>query len=285
MSQMKNPSILLSFLGFAFLIVNAGGAFGQVPSLVAREAVELIVKKFGKEAIEEGPELLAKQIDNVVAKFGDDALTAVQKAGPRALRWIDEAGEAAPQVAKWIAQHGDNAGWVVAKPGRLALASRFGDDAVEAMIKHGEPAEKILQIGGAAAGEAAAKLAPRQGRQLAMLASDATDAALVRNSALMATIAKTGDRGMEFVWKNKGALAVGAVLAAFLANPEPFIDGTKSLAEVAASTAVAPLARGIATGTNWTVVIIALGSVLALYLFAKRRGRATRSVPPSQPVA
>ena len=31
---------------------------------------------------------------------------------------------------------------------------------------------------------------------------------------------------MAFVWRHKGALAVGSVLAAFLADPGPFIGGT-----------------------------------------------------------
>lgn len=236
----------------------------QVPSVVARETVELLIRKFGKEAVEESGEKLAGQIDNVVARFGDDGLEAIQKAGPKAVRMLDEAGDVAPQMVKWLAKHGDAATWVVANPRRLGLASQFGDDAVEAMVKLGEPAEKLLEVGGASAAKAVVGLSSRHARQLAMLADEAADASLVRNSGLMDVVAKYGDRGMDFVWRNKGALAVGTVLAAVLANPEPFIEGTRSIAEVAATTAVAPLARGVAGGTNWTVVIV----TIALLFFA-----------------
>ncbi len=264
-------TLLLFAASVVFALFGAGNAHGQVPTKVARETVEMLVRKFGKEVVEEGPEILARQIDTVVARLGDDGLAAIQKVGPRAIRWLDEAGEAAPQVARWVSKHGDEAAWVVANPSRLAVAKRLGDDAVEAMIKLGEPAETILSVGGAAAGQAAVKLAPRQGRQLAMLASDAADSALVKNEALMATVGKYGDRAMDFVWKNKGALAVGTTLAVFLADPEPFLDGTRSLAEIAASTAVAPIARGIATGTNWTLIGLAVLGIGTLFYLLRRR--------------
>ena len=46
-----------------------------------------------------------------------------------------------------------------------------------------------------------------------------------------------GDRAMDFVWRHKGTLAVGTVLASFLTDPAPFLDGSRDLAGVAASAA------------------------------------------------
>ena len=260
----------------------AGPVALQLPTALARETVELLIRKFGKEAVQEGGEGLAKRIDDVVAKYGDEGLEAIRKTGPRALAMLDEAGEAAPDVARWLAKHGDGASWVLESPVRMGLASRFGDDAVEAMIRLGEPAERIIQVGGEGAVKAVSKLSPRQGRQLAMLADDATDAALVKNSALMDTVSKLGDRGMEFVWNNKGALAVGAVLAAFIADPEPFVDGTRSLAETAANAAVAPVARGVASGTNWTLVILGIAAMVFAW-YGLNRWRRERQVQRSTP--
>lgn len=79
-------------------------------------------------------------------------------------------------------------------------------------------------------------------------------------------IGKYGDKAMEFVWKNKGALAVGAALAAFLNDPEPFIEGTKELASVVTTNAIAPVAEEVAKKTNWTLTIVGLAFVGALYL-------------------
>lgn len=242
----------------------------QVPTAIARETVELLIRKFGKEAVGEGGEGLAKQVDQISARLGDDGLEAIRKAGPKAISLLDEAGESGPQVARLLAKYGDEASWVVTSPSRMGLVARYGDEATEAMIKLGEPAEKIIDVGGASAAKAVSQLSNRHGRQLAMLADDTADAALVRNSALMDTISKYGDRGMEFVWKNKGALSVGAVLAALIADPEPFINGSKSLAEVAANAAVAPIATGVGRGTNWTIVILGVAAMAFVWFGFKR---------------
>ena len=64
-----------------------------------------------------------------------------------------------------------------------------------------------------------------------------------RTDQVLGVVGKYGNRGMDFVWRNKGALAVAAGLTAFLANPEPFINGTKDLAQVVGHSVVEPLAQ------------------------------------------
>jgi hypothetical protein len=98
---------------------------------------------------------------------------------------------------------------------------------------------------------------------------------------LLDVIAKYGDRAAEFVWENKGALAVGTALVAFLAEPEAFLNGTKELAKVAGETAAKPLAEGVARGTNWTpVVLLAALTVIGFgLLLAAKLGLFTRAVP------
>jgi hypothetical protein len=95
-------------------------------------------------------------------------------------------------------------------------------------------------------------------------------AKLGHHEELLDVIERYGDRAMDFVWKNKGKLAVAAVMVSFLANPEPYINGVKDLAEAGidgaanvASTAVeaagksaAQTAGEVAARTNWTVVFI-----------------------------
>jgi len=44
-------------------------------------------------------------------------------------------------------------------------------------------------------------------------------------------IRQYGDEAMEFIWKNKGALAGSAVLISFLNNPQAYISGAMVLAQ------------------------------------------------------
>ena len=83
---------------------------------------------------------------------------------------------------------------------------------------------------------------------------------------------------MEWVWNNKGAIVTTAVLAKFIQNPQPFIDGTVKVADVATDKLAKPvatrLAASIATSTNWTSVIIAvIAAVSALTLSRSLWGR------------
>lgn len=258
---------------FALICILPGflisGAFGQVTSTAVRELTEFVAKKFSKEVAEEGAEIVSRKIETVVAQLGDEAVDAIRTVGPKAIRWIEASAADGAQSARLLAKYGDEAAWVVTDPARRAIAAKMGDDAAAAMIKLGEPAEKILEVGGQSAAKAAAQLSTKNGRQLAMMADDTANAALVKNDAVMQTVSKYGDKGMEFIWKNKASLAVAATLTAFLANPEPFIEGTQSLAQVAADAAVEPIARGIASNTNWTVTFGMLVLALCAYLLIK----------------
>jgi hypothetical protein len=94
-----------------------------------------------------------------------------------------------------------------------------------------------------------------------MLTSNGELSKLGRTDELLAVVGKYGDNAMNFIWKNKGALLAGTAMAAFLANPEPFIDGSKELAQ----SAIAPIAKEIGSNTNWTVTIIGLVICLMTY--------------------
>ena len=62
------------------------------------------------------------------------------------------------------------------------------------------------------------------------------------HAELLGVVVRYEDRAMDFVWKHKGALAVSAVLSEFLADPAPFLDGSRDLAGAAASTAAGAVA-------------------------------------------
>jgi hypothetical protein len=241
---------------------------------LAREAAEYVVKRFSKESAGEGVEVLARKAEALAATHGDEALAAFRKVGPRMFSVVDDAGEQSGDVVRLMAKYGDDADFVIATPSRLAMFSAHGDDAAKALIAHGEIAEPLINTLGQPAAGALAKLSSQNARRLAMMAGDGELAKIGRTPELLAVVQRFPDKAMDFIWKNKGALATASVLAAFLANPQPFLDGTLEISSQLAEHAVGPLAdvpAEIARGTNWTIIILAIVLLLAAWLGLKWR--------------
>lgn len=224
---------------------NAG-----VMTKAAKEAAEYVIKTFGNEAAEKGVKNLAEEAERIAVKHGDEALTAFRKVGPQAIKLIDDAGEQGPLAVKLLSQHGDEAAWIVAKPDRLARVATYGDDAAEALIKHNQVALPLIDDLGKPAAQAMKALSKQEGRQLAMLASDGTLKKIGRTDELLAVVSKYGDKAMDFIWKNKGILVGGTLLAAFLNDPEPYIEGViKPVIEIPGQ-----VAAQAANSINWTLI-------------------------------
>lgn len=268
-------------------------SFAQGKAALAREAAEYIMGKFGKEAAEVGVETLTRKIETLAIKYGDDVFIAVRKVGPRTLRIVEEAGEHGLVSIKLMARYGDEAIWVVVKKNRMAIFIKYGDNAAESMMKHGEIAEPLLSSFGKSAAGALKSVSSQNGRRLAMLADDGQLAKIGQTPKLLEVIAKYGDRAADFIWRNKGALAVTAALTAFLANPEPFLDAATDITKIVAENAVKPIAdvpgkaaSEAAKNTNWTVVVVCVVCVLGLLagarLWLRHRSSAANVQPPAK---
>ena len=252
-------SCVVSLLLACGLSVEAG-----VTGKALREALEFAGRKFGKEVAEEGAERLSVRMTRLAAQHGDDLVaTALKRVGPRAGRVVEEAGEHGGLALKLLARHGDDVLPVVGKATALRAVARYGDDAATALMKHGAVGEKVIEQFAKEGAEAMAKVAPQNGRRLAMLAAEGQ-----LKPELLTVVRQYGDGACEFIWKNKGALATGAVLATFVASPEPFLDGAQNLTLGIAEAAVKPLAEvpkavaaEAAAKTNWTLLFI-LGTVV-----------------------
>jgi hypothetical protein len=257
---------------FVGLLANGASLRADVTTAAVRETAEFVVKKFGKEAAQEGTEALAKRIEVMAVRHGDDALKAVKSVGPKALQVAEEAGERSGPALRAMARFGDDGVEWVAKSSRgLDLAAKYGDDAAEALVKHRGVAEPVIAEFGESGVRALKAVDPQHGRQLAMMAADGELKQIGRTPELLDTIAKYGDRGADFVWKHKGALAVGTGLTAFLANPQPFIDGTSDLAKIVGENAVKPFASAAGNAAvevtkriDWTIFVIVALMVGAL---------------------
>lgn len=253
-------------------------AFAGVTTKAIKEAAEYVVSKFGRESAEQGVETLTRKLEGLAVKHGDDAITAAKKVGPRTFRIVEEAGEHSQQAVKLMARSGNDAVWVVSKKNRLAIFVKYGDDAADAMMKHGEIAEPLIESIGKPAAGALKAISPQNGRRLAMMAEDRTLGTIGKTDELLEIVAKNGDRAMDFIWKNKGALTVAGTLTAFLASPEPFLNGitdiTKTIAEPIA-TMPGKVAVEAAKNTNWTwllsLLVVLSGVIVALMLWLRRR--------------
>jgi hypothetical protein len=249
----------------------------------AREAAEQALRLLGRASLREGEEALTRRLERLAVKHGDDVFRAAMKVGPEAIRLIESAGAHGEVVAKLLGRYGDRAVWVVGKPTRLALISRHGEQAALALVRHRTLAEPFTEGFGAAAARALARVSSRNARRMAILLADGTLKQIGRTKEVLGVIGRFGDPAMEFVWRHKGALAVGTVLGAFLADPEPFLDGARDLVSVAAGTIVRPaieLPKEIirelvpSTGWGWIVMLGVAGLLLyAGYLRLRARFR------------
>jgi hypothetical protein len=269
---MRNASSAATLFVASIALVSTAAAGPKEQA--AREAAEYIVRKFSGEAIERGATQLTARLESLAVRYGDDVFTAARKIGPRAITALESAGDDGVRMAALLAREGDKALWVVENPARMALA-RYGDDAAEAMIKHKSIAEPLVSQFKEPAAAALNHLNGQNARRLAEMAADGDLAKLGHTRQLFDTVAKYGDRAMKFIWDNKGALMVGTAAAAFFADPQPFLDGTRDLASVGLEKFVTPVGRDIAQRTDWTwlgiaaIVTLAVCGLIKFYIRAR----------------
>jgi hypothetical protein len=235
-----------------------------------REAMQYVGKKFSREVAEEGAERVSVRLTRLATTHGEEAVSkAFRKVGPRAGRLVEQAGDQGGIAVRLLAKHGNEAIPLIGRTTALSAVARYGDDAAVALMKHGTVGEQLVGRFAKDGVEVLAKVTPQSGRRLAMLAAQGQ-----LKPELMQVIKRFGDPACEFVWRNKGALAVGATLTAFVTQPGPFLDGTQKLTAVVADATVKPLAVGVANNTNWTLIGTLVTSIVAIagYLWASSRG-------------
>jgi len=235
-------------------------AQAQVKARAAREAAELLFERFGAKVGRSVPELAAR-IEGLAARYGDEAIVAMRKGGPSAFGLVEAAGADGARAVRVLAVHGEQgASRVLSRPTAMKQFLQHGDEAANVLVRHPGVAEPLLEKGGSQAVKALGSIDPRNGRRLAML-MDGEMANAGRHPELLGVVAKHGDGAVNFLWQNKGTLAGGAALTAFLVDPEPFLNGTRDIASVAGETVVKPVVGGV-----FTLLNIALGVVGVLLL-------------------
>jgi hypothetical protein len=244
-----------------------------VMTKAVREALEYVGKKFTRQVAEEGGERVAVRLTRLAAKHGDEVVAnAFRKVGPRAGRLVEEAGDQGGIALGLLAKHGEEAIPLIARSSALGTVARYGDDAALAIIKHGTVGEQLVGQFAKDGAEALTKVTARNGRRMSMMAAEGQ-----LQPELVQVISRYGNPACDFIWRNKGALAVGAALTAFTTSPGAFLEGTQKLTSAIADATVKPLAVGVANNTNWTLLVVIATSILIVLGYV--RGIASRRLP------
>ena len=225
-----------------------------------REAVKHVFRRGGAESVEQ----LTRRAGTLASRYGNDGLRAFKKVGANSLKLAEDAGHLGDDAIRLMSRHGHAALGVVRHPTQLALVSQYGDDAAIALVKHGQIVGPIIGQFGKQGAKVAAHLTGQNARRLAMMTGDKS-----MNPKLFQAITNHGDAAMNFIFRNKMALATSAGLLAFVSNPEVFLNGSVDLADAVAGHAVAPIANSI----NGTLVAVLCVAVFAIWLWRRSAGR------------
>jgi hypothetical protein len=235
-------------------------------SAAARRAAREVVEVFGREAMEAAEPRVARLIET----YGDDAVKALRKVGPPGVQALERFG--APGL-KILSRFGDDGVRLLAVEGDAAVAAlaRYGEEAVELMVRHpGVGRDLLMQFGEQAL---RARLSTESVVTLNRLSGEISKSG--KTSEIFGVIEKFGDRACDFLWRNKGTIFLATVLAAFLHDPQPYLDGVKQLVVQPAS----EVARDAAGRTNWTVVVLVSLGILIAWVVYRFRGVLRR--PPA----
>lgn len=277
---MKPTTMSFVFASIVGVAVCAESQAG-VSSALLQKTVQTIEKKFGREIVEEfgesGSRVLAQRIESLAAKHGDELVTdAVQKVGPQMFRYLKEVGEDGTLKAlKLMRRTGSDSVWVISQPGRFRLFFNYGDDAADAMIKHGEIVENIVSAFGTTGAQALKNVSGQSARRLAILSNSGALSRTADPKGILRVVAKYGDRAAAWVWRNKGALAVVAVAASFVKDPEPYLSGAKDVGAAVGKQIVQPAATAAANSVNWNMLaslcVLAVTGVILMVIYSRRR--------------
>ncbi|MBI4563814.1 MAG: hypothetical protein HY716_03865 [Planctomycetes bacterium] len=235
-------------LALALLAASPAAAQSGAARRAAREALEALESRFARELAHEGMGRFEISLARAVERWGDDALKAARRVGPRiALAEMERHGAPAARI---LARWGDDGARLLAVEGEGALRvyGALGEEGIDLLLRR--------------RGTVEAALLPRLAEPIASSG---------RSAEILAVIEKHGDRACQFMWRNKGVIFGAAVLAAFLSDPRPYLDGVKELVVAPARDVALEAARR----TDWNAVVFAALAIVAalgaLRLWSRRR--------------
>jgi hypothetical protein len=220
---------VVAAVGLLVVLIGMDSVHAGVPEQVARLAADEAARLLGRQAERAAVTTLSQRIARLAVEHGAETLVAVRRAGPEAVEVIERASRRGALASHLLAAHGLEALVIAREPALLDLVARHGDDAARALVRHPGLARSVIEATGTPGARVLAGLSAQNARRLAMLTEDGTLLRMGRQDELLNAIERHGDRALDFVWRHKGVLVVGTLLAAFLNDPEPFLTGAREL--------------------------------------------------------
>lgn len=246
---MKIPKLIIVLLLIASF--HSDFAVAGVAGTAVKDTASFILSKFGKGAAGQTVEDVTEASARVLAKHGDEALPYLRSTGHAGFTALEEAGGRAPDVIKLFARKGDEAIWIISEPKKLSIFLKHGDSAADALLKHPGIADSLISKFGDPAVGALNKVSRQNGQRLGIATNEGLLTASDRSPELLGVVRQYGDGAMDFIWANKGPLAIASILGSFLVDPAPYINGIKTLV-------VDPIVSPIVGSINWTFLVAAI---------------------------
>jgi hypothetical protein len=258
---------VVAAVGLLVLLIGMDSVQAGVPEQVARLAADEAARLLGRQAERAAATTLSRRIARLAVEHGAETLAAVRRAGPEAVEVLERAGRRGALASHLLAAHGSEALIIAREPALLELVARHGEDAARALVRHPGLARTVIEATGTPGARVLAGLSSRNARRLAMLAEDGTLIRIGRQDELLNAIERHGDRALDFVWRHKGVLVVGTLLAAFLQDPEPFLSGARELGGGVTSAVAQPVlgaASHVGQAVTKPLTLIAIGTLVVL---------------------
>jgi hypothetical protein len=249
------------------VLIGMRSVTAGVPEQVARLAADEAARLLGRQAERAAASTLSRRIARLAVEHGAETLVAVRRAGPEAVEVIERASSRGGLVSHLLAAHGSEALVIAREPALLDLVARHGDDAARALVRHPGLARSVIEATGTPGARVLAGLSSRNARRLAMLTEDGTLIRIGRQDELLGAIERHGDRALDFVWRHKGVLVVGTLLAAFLQDPGPFLSGARELGEGVTSAVAQPVlgaVNHVSQAITKPLTLVAIGTLVVL---------------------
>jgi hypothetical protein len=258
---------VVAAVGLLVVLIGMDSVHAGVPEQVARLAADEAARLLGRQAERAAASTLSRRIARLAVEHGAETLVAVRRAGPEAVEVLERASRRGGLVSHLLGAHGSEALVIAREPALLDLVARHGDDAARALVRHPGLARSVIEATGTPGARVLAGLSSRNARRLAMLTEDGTLLRMGRQDELLGAIERHGDRALDFVWRHKGALAVGTLLAAFLNDPEPFLTGARELGGGVTSAVAQPVlgvANHVGQAITKPLTLVAIGTLVVL---------------------
>lgn len=270
---MKMMSIYtIGLMVFLCLAIDVDAAKG-VTARAAREMMDAAVQRSSSRAfsrlVRESPD----QVLAIARRYGDDGLVAVSRHGRPAMRvLLNSSDEAAAPVLRMIQRHGDDAVRMGQSPQGLRILATENDTMFRVMHQTRGQAYPLLDRYGPRGADVLSRLSASESRQLIQLQrgrhfSDS------QFRQILDVVGEYGDRALRFIWEHKGTLALASVFVAFVADPQPFIDGTKDLTGLVMQTAAeqaGETVRSVFAMIRWNVWIGVLLAVVGAKILIRQ---------------